>query len=1428
MQRSHRSTGFALAATVLLVASARAGEIRGRLLVGDHAGVGLTLTAVPFEEPEAEARRIARKAPSPPALATTTTRADGTFAIAVSAAPGVTFRVLVEGGGAVPAWVGGTYDAAESDDLGEHALGRADALAGRVVSATGAPIAGATVTIVPGAGGPAADPEVSPAPRTVATGADGTFRSAEASAEGNRLVVVARSYGTVSLANVRAGALAHPIALGLGALVSGIVVRADGRTPAPGALVRFEEGSLETPWVEAGVDGRFQMTDLPARAGQVVAEGGAAGLGQAATGPLPPPRGHLVTVVLGPPPSLEGLVLDRRTRAPVARARITVEDGTRTRTARAGPDGRYVVRGLLPQRAYRVRADEPRYTPYVRDRVLLATAETLRLDLPLALGASLSGRVIDEQGKPVAAALGRLLPAGGGGFDRLRSLRAAVRLVFRSAADGTFKATRLPPGEEQRLVVVHPDFEASTTGGLSLAPGQARTVTVTLRRGLAIAGRVRDEAGRPVAGADVQMGGGGGFRGRFGPGGGGTGGVGFTVLAGARPEATTGADGRFEVKGLGAGTYSLTVSRDGFAEQRLDRVTVDAEHHDAVEVTLSAGAAIRGIVSRRDGRAAEGYRVRAMVAEGGESSGFGRFGFGGFGGGFGPGGPGGQGGRGGPGEARVTGADGAFEIAGLRVGETYDLMVVGPDGMGARREGVDAPAEDVEIVVPGPGRISGRVVDAQTSAPVTDFQVDFGPDRSSGRGGFGPGGGAGRMIARVVRAATGDGDAGPQAVHGEDGSFVLEDVPAGTWEVVAQAKGYQTARVGGLSVEEGGTRDGVEVRLTRGSAIRGRVLDGTSGAPVLDASVTVQRGGGGGRALDILMGASDARTNADGQFSIDGVSAGSYTVVAQHPDYAQATTVVEVKDGAASAELRMVPGGTVGGVVLSETSAPLAGASVSLSAGAGGGRGGFGGGGFGGGQSATTDEAGRFRFLHVTAGRYSVSASLRGHQAPGVDVVLQAGETRDNLVVSLASGAHIRGVVANVPASVAGTVRVSASGPDGYSAAATAGGDGTFELTGAPAGPVDLRATAGQPGGTMRSATAQIVIADGQTDAQARIAFEDGFTLTGTVTRGGQALASAMVMASRGGGGGAASARTDGTGAYRLEGLLEGAYTVTAMPPPDTGGAPKSQPVTLSGDATLDIVIPSARVGGTVVEAGTRQPLADAVVQAAGVQGGGRGPRSATSDSNGHFGLEDLDPTPTTVTVRKTGFQLETRQVTPAEGGGDDLVIELRRGSGVGIEARDAAFGVPLRAVQARAMDGAGAIVYQGFVSLDGDGRGEIPSLPPGTYTLALYASGYAPAVLAATAPSPRLLIPFAPGGGVDIHAGPTTLAHGSARAQILTPDGRPYPFAFFAPQGQLTLSKPIARIEDLGPGSYVLQVEGADGRPFEVRAGQIGALALP
>ena len=1402
-----RKAAFVGVALACVAVSARAGEFRGRLLVGDRPAVGVTVTAVPYETPFEEAQREARRGTAPLAIASVASGADGVFVLSVPApATGRSFRLKMEGAGVVPIVSAGVYDASESEDLGDEPLAPASKLAGRVVDDKGKPIPGAEVTLAsrggpggpfggPFGGGPGAD--ILSVPRTTLTGIDGSFRFDDARAQNNRLTVEAKGFATTEVTNVREGALPRPIALQPGLSLSG-VVRASGK-PAKGVLVRFE-GKSDSRWVETGNDGSFRLADLPAGGGgSLVADGGEQGLAELRGLSLPEATAQRVPLALAAPAAIDGRVVDAKTGRPIPRVKVLARSGSRIGVARSSADGRYRIAGLLPNR-YRVEADDARYVRYERANIVVLAGTAEKVDLPLTAGATLSGRVVDEDGRPIANARGRLAPAGEGGIRAfMRQQRGGERGAFRTGKDGAFKASRLPPGDGQSLTVSHPDYESRTLGGLSLPAGGARTgVSVVLARGLSLAGVVKDGEGNPVAGADVFMNQARTFRG-------GRGGmaVQMNLVGGpeSRERATTGADGRFEFKGLAKGDYMLAARKQGFSEAILDPAKV-AEDAEPVELVLAAGASISGLVVDSNGQPAEGYFVQIRPRSGGDSPMRG----------LGPGGPGGRG---------ATGADGFFSIDGLHAGEAYDLLLMSPDGPGPRREGVTAPAEGVELVVPGKGRIAGRVVEAASGQPVSDFEIAFNPDRSARGGG---------MVVRFA-AGPGGGRRGPgqrEQLHSEDGSFVLDEISPGTWEVNVDAKGYQAGRVGGVVVESGQTKDGVLVKLSRGSGIRGRALDATTGRPLPDVRVTAETAGGQMRmlALDLLNGGGGVPTDADGVFEIDGLSQGRYIVGAEHPDYSDASQMVEVKEGLAAVELRLHAGGVLGGMVISETQRPLEGARVALEPA---GEGGFGGGRRGpldDGKSGVTDAQGRFRFDHLPAGRYRVSAAMRDRATPPLDVVLQASEARDDLRLQLQAGATIRGVVSGLPQGSRTNVNVTATGPESYFAATRTGADGAFELGGVPAGAITLRATAGDLlSGGMRSATALVSVPEGQGDVAAEITFDVGFSLSGTVTRGGQPVPDAFVAANlRGGGGMSASSRTDASGGYHLEGLKEGDYNVMTS----AGGKP--QELRISGDATLDIVVPVARLAGVVVEAASKQPLAEAIVDAADESpaqtGGPRVMRGSATDSNGRFAIEDLEPKAYTLTARRAGFQYEKRQFTAAEAGSDELVIELQRGEGIGVQARDGIFGVPLRGLQARVLDASHTPVFTGNVELDSEGRGEIPSVKPGQYTVMLDASGYAPITVQVSVPAPLVSVAMTPGGNIEVHAGPAALAARSA--QLLDGNNLPYAFAIFAQPGRIDLNAPVRRVENVAPGRYTLSYAGAKPQSFTVAEGQTTVIELP
>ena len=160
--------------------------------------------------------------------------------------------------------------------------------------------------------------------------------------------------------------------------------------------------------------------------------------------------------------------------------------------------------------------------------------------------------------------------------------------------------------------------------------------------------------------------------------------------------------------------------------------------------------------------------------------------------------------------------DGTFEVLGLKQGSAYDVAASGSfEGEGVRK-GIVAPADGVEIVTRGFGRLTGHVLDA-AGHPVPEFHVSLSGDRQERSPVPYPG---------VSRDFTDDA-----------GAFEFDDAPAGSLSVNASARGRRDAFVTGVVVEEGQTKEGVEIRLGRGSTLKGRVVEARSGRPVSEARI---------------------------------------------------------------------------------------------------------------------------------------------------------------------------------------------------------------------------------------------------------------------------------------------------------------------------------------------------------------------------------------------------------------------------------------------------------------------------------------------------------------------------------------------------------------------------------------------------------------
>ena len=413
------------------------------------------------------------------------------------------------------------------------------------------------------------------------------------------------------------------------------------------------------------------------------------------------------------------------------------------------------------------------------------------------------------------------------------------------------------------MLASHPDFEPLALADLGLKPGETRAgVVVALRRGAIVTGIVT-AGGEPLAGAQASVAPG---RSSYG--------TPPRSLSGPQwswPRATTGADGRFRLSGLSPGEYVLTVYRTGWATETRDATIVEGKGPDPFTIALAPEAVVSGRVVGKKGGGVAAQNVYAQAVETRDrSSGYDR-----------------------------TAPDGSFRFEGLKAGVAYNLYLYGT-GSNTPKAVVTPPAERVEVVVNGTGRLAGRVVDPD-GRPVTAYQVTAQADRSSGGSGWF--------------------DSARQDVASEAGEFAFDNAPAGALEVRVVAKGYQAARVGGVVVEEGEAKEGVEVRLSRGASLKGRVVEARGGTPVAGAEVSAE--------------SAPARVvaGADGAFEFEALAPGKVRVTATSPDFVSASENVEVGESGASVELKMSAGASVSATVVTPGGEPVPGAEVAIAPG---------------------------------------------------------------------------------------------------------------------------------------------------------------------------------------------------------------------------------------------------------------------------------------------------------------------------------------------------------------------------------------------------------------------------------------------------------------------------------------------------------------
>ncbi len=361
--------------------------------------------------------------------------------------------------------------------------------------------------------------------------------------------------------------------------IEGLVT--DGGKPAPNITVAVRGdaigGELD---MTSGADGKFTFSNLPEGRYQVFAWQGslaarALRVSRLGAGPFSP-----VELRLEPAAIVVGRVIDRDEGTGIAAA-IELRpsgDDQAPRYARSGPDGAFKIEGV-PDGTWIADAFSPGYVS--PGGVELAAGRGIT-ELALGRGATIEGRVVDAEGKPIAGAEVRAITAGTSPVET----SAAVDQDRLRRFSGRMAAPVVAECEPEGPIGAHPARQAT---GVMVDPIRRCR---RRRAWVALSAVVDPISSVGLAGEPAPL-----------------------AVDPARASVwVMGQDGVYRIRGLGRGKVSVLAVAPGYAEGRSkEREVESGQTLTKMDVVLSPGTFLVGKVTDQHGVPVIGAQVTASL-----------------------------------------------------------------------------------------------------------------------------------------------------------------------------------------------------------------------------------------------------------------------------------------------------------------------------------------------------------------------------------------------------------------------------------------------------------------------------------------------------------------------------------------------------------------------------------------------------------------------------------------------------------------------------------------------------------------------------------------------------------------------------------------------------------------------------------------------
>ncbi|HYC88141.1 MAG TPA: carboxypeptidase-like regulatory domain-containing protein [Thermoanaerobaculia bacterium] len=836
----HARTAVALFLSLLSLPAVAA--ITGTVMTGDGTPVaGARVMIHATETPEARRERLLSASPQLVALAETKSDAKGAFSLSSPKEAVVNLRVEMHG------YEPESRRVEKDEELGALLITPREMKSG-TITAGGKPVEGATVVISYGA-----------TEYVARTDAQGKYQAPELR-RGRSITVLHPGFAIDEEAFMTvSGSPASELTrtLSTGAAVNGKVVSADGKTPVDKAVISIDGWPAAT----SAEDGSFVIARAPSKWTTLTARK------DALTGQHAFAGGKPLTVRVERSGVISGRVVDAKTKVPVAGASLMVVQSRRFQLANTSmmaiTDAKGAYSIPAPAGTFMIMASHPAFETHSTD-VTVTAGQPVTRDVNLQQLARVTGVVVDEEGRPLAAARVSSEAAASADLGRMLMMRGDSSPVT-SGSDGRF-TVRVRGDSDVKLRAAKKGLPETSSDTLRLQPGERKSgVVLTVPSGVAVTGKVVDPDGKPLSGvavgaSETPVGNDRMIMRRFFVG---------NMLGEEEDVVRTASDGTFTMR-LKEGTYDFSFKREGFAPKTVRAQNVAASGSQPVEAKLEVAAEISGRVTRG------GVGVPdVMVGVFADSM-----------------------------TTAMTGPDGSFTLGGLAAGGTR-VSFRKEEALINEMRTFTAPARDVNVELPLGGTIRGRVVEKGSTKAITSFQAGVSASRS--------GGGMMMMAPPLLKS-----------FNSEDGSFTLENVPIGAMNLIANATGYSSARLN-VDVQEGKTVSDVVLELEPGVRLTGRVT-GPNGAGLADASVNVQPSPTGAFAMSGSL--RRTTTDANGEYVLDGLDPGEETIQVSHPKYNDVSRQVTLKGRETKLDVQLEGGQTITGVVVTDSGAPVAEAEV--------------------------------------------------------------------------------------------------------------------------------------------------------------------------------------------------------------------------------------------------------------------------------------------------------------------------------------------------------------------------------------------------------------------------------------------------------------------------------------------------------------------